>query len=67
MRVMRKGRQAIEKTGKKKELHKVGIVTSRIQQQSHCMTFRWSGVKVQGKSSSSSVAGLRQQEGASTE
>jgi len=32
MRVMGKGRQAIEKTGKKKELHKVGIVTTKIQQ-----------------------------------
>ena len=39
---MEKGRRAIEKIGKKQELRKAGIVTTRIQQQSRCTTFRWS-------------------------
>ena len=59
------GKVSDRKDRKKQELCKAGIVTTRIQQQSHCMTFRWSGAKAQGKSSSS-VAGLGQQEGAGT-
>ena len=34
IREMGKGKQVIEKIGKKQELHKVGIVTTKIQQQS---------------------------------
>ena len=60
--MMRKRRRAIEKIGKKQELHKAGIVTTKIQQRSHCTLFRWSEAKMQGESSSS-VASLRQQAG----
>ena len=45
---MGKGRRAIEKIGKKQELRKVGIVTTRIQQRSRCTTFRWSEVEAAG-------------------
>ena len=62
-RVMGKRRRAVEKIGKRQELRKAGIVTTRIQQQSRCMMFRQSGAKAQGESSSS-MAGLGQQEGA---
>ena len=50
------------KDRKRQELHKAGIVTTRIQQRSCCTMFLRSGAKAQGKSSSS-VAGLGQQEG----
>ena len=59
---MGKCRQAIRKIGKKQELHKAGIVITRIQQCSYCMLFRWSDAKEQGKRSSS-MAGLGQQAG----
>jgi len=54
------------KDRKKQELRKAGTGTTRIRQRSHCMMFRRSGAKAQGKSSSS-VASLRQQKGAGTE
>ena len=54
---------AIEKIEKRQELRKAGIVTTRIQQRSRCMLFQWSEAKVQ-RESSSTVANLRQQEGA---
>ena len=60
------GKAGDRKHRKKQELRKAGIVTTRIWQQFCCMTFSWSGAKAQGKSSSS-VAGLGQQEGAGTE
>ena len=50
---MGKGRRAIEKIGKKQELCKAGIVTTRIQQQSHCMPSGWPEAKVEGESNSS--------------
>ena len=62
-RVMGKRRRAVEKIGKRQELRKAGIVITRIQQWSRCTMFRQSRPKAQGKISSS-VAGLRQQEGA---
>ena len=60
-----KGKWVIEKTGKRQELHKAGIVTTRIQQQSRCMTFQWSEAKVQAESSSN-MADIGHQEGAGT-
>ena len=65
IREMGKRRQTIEKIGKRQELCKAEIVTTGIQQQSHCTPFLRSEAKVQGESSSS-MAGLRQQEGAGT-
>ena len=62
-RMMGKGRQAIEKIGKKQEFCKARIVTTRIQQQSSCTPFQRSEAKAQGESSSS-MASLGQQEGA---
>jgi len=57
---MGKERQAIEKIGKKQELCKTGIVTTRVQQRSRCMMFQRSRTKAQ-RESSSSMAGLGQQ------
>ena len=63
---MGKGRRATEKTGKRQELHKAGIVTTRIQQRSRCTPFRWSEAKVQGESSSKAARSCRYQVGSGT-
>ena len=57
-----KGKWVIEKTGKRQELHKAGIVTTRVQH--HPVACRSDGLrqKAHGESSSS-VAGLWQQAG----
>jgi len=63
---MAKGKQEVEMTGKKQELCKVGIVTTKIQQ---CpIAYHSNGLSNSaGESSSSSMAGPRQQAGTATE
>jgi len=63
---MGKGKQAIGKIGKEKELHKAGIVTTKVQQSPiHCTPFQWSeantGAKVQGRSAAEWPALSRKQ------
>ena len=55
---MGKGRQAVEKIGKKQELRKARIVTTRIQQQSSCTPFQRSEAKAQGRAAAAAWPAL---------
>ena len=57
------GKASDRKDRKKQELRKAGIVTTRIQQRSHCTPFRRSEAKVQGESSSKAARSCRYQVG----